>query len=93
MYAPTEVRALFGGVQKIYQFNNTYGASVIRHNGSYGHDDDLWELAVLKFNEAGGWVLTYETTITDDVLGYLTDENVEEILKAIERLPKPERSN
>lgn len=73
------------GVQRLHRFDNNYGASVIRAIGSYGYEDNLWELAVLKF-EGSRWTLCYDTPITDDVLGYLTDEEVEAILERIEKL-------
>ncbi len=60
-----------GGHRYKVTYPNGYGASIIKHNGSYGREDDLWELAVLK---DGG--LCYDTDITDDVLGYLTEEKV-----------------
>lgn len=85
-YAPILERPLFNGIQKIYSFPNKYGASVIRHMGSYGREDNLWELAVIKFNKKGEWQLNYKTDITDDVLGHLTDDNVEELLARIEKL-------
>lgn len=28
-----------------------YGASVVRHSFSYGHEQGLWELAVIKWND------------------------------------------
>lgn len=75
-----------GGVQKIYKFDNGYGASVIRGDYSYGGSSGLWELAVLKFDDDGDWSLNYSTDITDDVLGYLEWDKVEETLKEIEKL-------
>lgn len=63
-------------------FENGYGASVVRHEYSYGGKDGLYELAVL--NSDG--VLTYETPITEDVLGYLTTNEVTEILIKIQQL-------
>ena len=75
-----------GNVQLIHRFENGYGASVVRHNFSYGHEDGLWELAVLKWGSDGLADLDYTTPITDDVLGYLTDEQVDETLKKIENL-------
>ena len=42
-----ETKEVMDGVQKLYSFPNGYGASVIKHKGSYGGDKGLWELAVL----------------------------------------------
>ena len=77
-----ETNPMNGGVQKVYQFPNGYGASVIRHKGSYGYEKGLWELAVL--DEAGE--LDYSTPITDDVLGRLNDPEVDNVLGQISRL-------
>jgi hypothetical protein len=63
-------------------FENGYGASVVRHEYSYGGKDGLYELAVLS-NEGE---LTYDTPITNDVLGYLTDRDVTEVLIKIQQL-------
>lgn len=73
------------GAQYIFKFPNLYGASVIKHSGSYGHLDDLWELAVIIFTD-GDWDLTYNTDITDDVEGHLTDEAVNALLERIMNL-------
>lgn len=78
--------------QYIYKFDNGYGASVVCQRGfgrilTYGSEEKPWELAVLKYNGEDS-DLCYETEITDDVLGYLTDEDVENYLKQIQALPK-----
>lgn len=77
-----------GGEQYIFRFSNDYGASVIRNPYSYGGDKGLWELAVVKFYGDGDddWDINYDTDITDDVLGWLTDEDVLETLKRIKKL-------
>ena len=82
-----------GGVQKIYRFPNGYGASVVRFPYSYGYELGLWELAVIKFNGKGAdaYSLTYETDITDDVIGHLSGDEVDEILSKIEGLNKEEK--
>lgn len=80
-----EQTAFFGGVQKIYRFDNNFGASVIKRPGSYGYDQDLWELAVIWFS-GDNWHLDYDTPITGDVLGCLTWEEVEELLVRISEL-------
>lgn len=80
-------RTLNGGTQVVHRFENNYGASVVRHNFSYGGEDGLFELAVLTFaSEANDYELTYGTEITDDVLGYLTEDDVESLLKRIEKI-------
>jgi len=75
-------------VQKLYRFPNGFGASVIRGEFSYGGEDGLWELAVIKFNNEGGYVLTYpkEVCSDEDVEGWLTDEQVDEKLVQIANL-------
>ena len=65
------------GIQKIYKFKNGFGASVVCHKYSYGGESGLWELAVL--DESG--CLTSDTSITDDVLGGLTEKELSGYLK------------
>ena len=72
-----------GGIQKVYKFPNGYGASVIRHKGSYGYSKGLWELAVLEGGE-----LCYDTEITNDVIGHLNDPEVDRLLRRIQQLWK-----
>lgn len=69
------------GHQWELRFANGYGASVI--NDGYGADQGLYELAVLGPN--GG--ISYDTPITDDVLGFLTPDEVGATLDQIEALP------
>ena len=70
------------GVQYIFEFENEYGASVIKRPGSYGYDQDLWELAVLDRDGE----LTFTTPITDDVLGYLSVNDVRKALTEIKEM-------
>ena len=61
-----------------------YGASVIKHYGSYGYEKDLWELALLTNRDGDGkWNVDYDEIVEWDVLGYLTDEQVNMVLKYI----------
>ena len=77
----TETNYIMNGVQHVYSFPNGYGASVIKHDGSYGGKSGLWELAVLNNGE-----LDYTTGITEDVIGHLTWENVEGYLREVKQL-------
>ena len=69
------------GVQAVINFDNNYGVSVVKFNGSYGYQQDLWEVAILYKG-----ILTYNTGITDDVLSYQTDEDVTEVMKKVQML-------
>lgn len=75
-----------------YRFNNGYGASIIRGGYSYGGPEGLWELAVMIWDprDKDVWSVTYETPVTDDVLGCLTEIGVSLALRAIRRLPPRE---
>ena len=73
------------GKVSLVEFENGYGASVIRHYGSYGADEGLYELAVMELvNDE--WKLAYDTPITNDVLGYLREREVTELLREIKAL-------
>ncbi len=88
LHEPYDARPLeSGAVQKLYKFANGYGASVVKGEHTYGGDEGLWELAVLKFKTDGDYVLDYSTPITEDVEGHLTDDAVEVLLDKIEALP------
>lgn len=65
-------------------FPNGYGVSVI--DTGYGSAHDLYELAVLK-GTAGNAKLCYTTPITDDVLGWLTEADVENYIEQVKALP------
>lgn len=84
---PTTTRIYGGGPQRIYRFENGYGASVISNVYSYGGTSGMMELAVLKYDDAGEWHLTYETPVTDDVLGHLAEPEVQDLLAKIRALP------
>jgi hypothetical protein len=76
------------GDQAVIFFRNGFGASVVRHSYSYGGREGFYELAVIIRDEkdSRGFQLTYETSATDDVLGWLTADDVVEKLKEISRL-------
>ena len=93
-----------GGDQYRFAFENRYGASVVRFTigggaGSYGASAGLWELAVL-YNEhpengvdPHDFTLTYNTEITNNVIGHLTEEDVAVLLDRIEALGQSRITN
>jgi hypothetical protein len=72
-----ERKTIYDGYQLIFMFSNGYGASVVEHDHSKG-----LEIAVLDSNKT----IIYNTPITDDVLGYLTDEEANTALERISKL-------
>lgn len=79
-----------GHTRHVYYFANGYGASVIRTPHSYGYIKNLWELAVMKKTADDDWLLCYDTPITDNVIGWLSEGDVDILLAEIENLPKRE---
>lgn len=73
------------GVQARVFFDNGYGASVIKGQYSYGGDEGLYELAVLK-GDGEDWTLCYDSGLMEDVEGYLTESAVTIYLQKIEAL-------
>lgn len=69
------------GIKLRFTFPNGWGASVIKNWGSYGFENDEWEIAVLDKNG----FLHYNNPICEgiDVVGYRTDEDVNDILHQI----------
>ena len=63
-------------------FDNGYGASVIIGPHTYGGEDGLYELGVLGKDKK----LTYDTPVTSDVEGYLSETQVTDLLIKIQQL-------
>ena len=69
------------GVKSRMTFDNGYGVSVVSHSYSYGGKDGLFEIAVLDKDG-----ITYDTPVTNDVIGYLTEEDVTDVMKQVQEL-------
>lgn len=77
--------------QWLFRFANGYGASVIKHFGSYGVNQDKFEVATIKYigmpskHERTRFELVNIPGITDfdTVEGYLDNEQVMEMLRKI----------
>ena len=73
------------GVQAILFFPNGYGISVVRNAWSLT-TANTWEIAIIKGDE-NDYDLCFDTPITDDVIGYCSEEDVSNIMKQIQDLP------
>lgn len=80
---------MLDSIQARITFDNGYGASVIKSPFSYGGKIGLYELAILD----GEGDVCYTTPITDDVIGYLREEDVSEAMIRIQNLPTIENNN
>lgn len=70
------------GKKSRMHFDNGFGVSVVSHTYSYGGRDGLYEIAVLDSDDN----LTYDTSVTNDVIGYLTEEDVSNVMKQVQEL-------
>ena len=84
------------GLKSRILFDNGYGVSVIRFKSdidigreyaTYTDNESEWELAVIKRDkETDKWELCYDTPIASDVLGFLTEDDVTEIMRQVQEL-------
>ena len=70
------------GIMSRIEFENGYGASIVKGEYTYGGKDGLYELAVLNNNGD----LIYDTPVTSDVEGYLSETQVTDLLIKIQQL-------
>ena len=74
--------SFYNGVTSRIHFENGFGASVVKHDFSYGGKRGLYELAVLKDDE-----LHYDNPVANgDVRGFLTEDVITELLIQIQKL-------
>lgn len=72
-------RKALSGEQARYIFPNGYGISVINGSGTYS-SKGTYEVAILYDGH-----LTYNTSLTDDVLSEQTPKDIDTILSTIEK--------
>jgi len=78
--------------QWIFKFDNEYGVSVIKNCwGSYGFDDDLFEIATIYFKD-GNWGLCGLDCMPSNPVGYLTNNEVMEYLYKIKKFVQKEEN-
>lgn len=76
------------GDQLLFGFENGFGASVVRGGTSYGAGSGRFELTVITFknDNPANFQLVYHTDVTDDVLGWLTIDDVVRHLAQVQQL-------
>jgi hypothetical protein len=72
------------GKRAVLKFPNGYSASVLFGDMFYSNGVDTYELAVIDQDGA----VCYTTDLTDDVLGYQTEDQITEAMEFIQNLPK-----
>ena len=75
-------RVAYTGVGK---FSNGYGLSVVCHKSSYGGQDGLFEIMLMKNDNPVE--LSPITEKGDTVKGFLTKEEVDDIIEIVRELP------
>lgn len=77
-----QTEAPLNGVRATIDFDNGYGASVIKNTFSCGGSVGLYELAVVKDGQ-----LHYDNLVANgDVIGWLEEEEVSKLLIEIQNL-------
>lgn len=82
---------LMTGLQALMFFDNGYGISVVRFKtsfgsyGSYTDNENEWEVTIL-FGKEKEWSITYDTEISNDVIGHLSDSDVTDIMIKIQNI-------
>lgn len=66
-------------------FPNNFGVSVVRGTNTYGGPEGFWEVAVIK-----DYRINYDTPVTNDVIGWCTEEDVTNIMKQVQELDPQE---
>ncbi len=82
VFKPKNEGTIPDNVQARVDFDNGYGACVVRGPYTYGGPEGLYELAVFENGS-----LCYSTPITEDVEGHLSEDDVTALLAQIEALP------
>lgn len=62
-------------------FENGYGVSVITGKSAYTNSANPYEIAILYGDE-----ITYNTDITNEVLGYQDEDDVTNVMKQVQEL-------
>ena len=70
----------------IIGFENGYGVSVLHGSGALSSPEKPYELAVIQFDNNGGYKLIYPTLFNGDVIPFLTSDDVTSYMMIIQAL-------
>jgi hypothetical protein len=78
------------GLHAVMLFENGYGVSVVRFRiggtyGSFTDNENEWELAIVK-KAKDGFDLVFDSGISDDVLGHLSEKDVTDVMRKVQEL-------
>jgi hypothetical protein len=88
-HMPVVANQFDGGIGFVFRFLNGYGASVVQHDWSHGGKQGFWELAVVKWDSDTDWEIDYNSSVTEDVIGWLSWDSVVQKLDEIKALGRP----
>lgn len=69
--------------QAVINFPNWYGVSVVFGSLLYSNWINTYEVAILE-----DWGITYTSWLTDDVIWYITEDEVSEVMEKAQNLIK-----
>jgi hypothetical protein len=67
-------------------FDNGYGLSIVKHMGSYGGEDGMYEVALTKNGE-----VVYDRNLFQDAIGYLSVEEVINLIDDAKQMAEEDR--
>ena len=71
------------GIQAVATFDNDFEVSVVKTDFSYGGKSGLFEVAIIDKSTGK---LNSNTDITDDVLGWQDEDDIDKILLAVPQM-------
>jgi hypothetical protein len=71
------------GIQAVATFDNGFEVSIIKSNFSHGGKSGLFEIAIIDKSTGA---INSNTDITDDVLGWQDESDIDKILAAVPQM-------
>lgn len=88
VFKPSEGCSGYRTIKAVAEFTNGYGVSVISGEGALTTSEKPYELAVIEYNDDGKYKLIYPSIFDNDVIPFLTADDVTSYMKIIQALPE-----